>query len=193
MSQIESVCVFCGSNFGTHSSYREAARKLGNAMAARQLGLVYGGGSVGLMGEIANTVMEAKGKVSGIIPEALFAQEVGHKTITHLEVVDNMHTRKARMAELCDAFIAMPGGIGTLEELFEVWTWLQLGYHHKPVGLLNINGFYDQLLAFLDHATEQGLIRPEARKLLLVSDNPVTLLDMICQQEAQGSAQLEKI
>ena len=148
-------------------------------MAERELSLVYGGGHVGLMGIIADAVLDAGGKVTGVIPSALMDAEVGHNKLTKLHVVDNMHQRKAMMAELADGFIALPGGIGTLEELFEVMTWLQLGYHAKPVGVLNVNGFYDELLAFLDKQRDAGFLRAEHSDLLITHTEPSALLNRI--------------
>jgi uncharacterized protein (TIGR00730 family) len=170
------VCVFCGSNRGSDPIYTAAARALGTLLAREQLGLVYGGGSVGLMGEVADAVLAAGGEAIGVIPHGLWAREVGHKALTQMHVVDTMHARKAMMADLADAFIALPGGLGTLEEIFEVWTWAQLGMHAKPLGFLNVAGFYDPLLAFLDAATETAFIRPQFRELALVDDDPARLL-----------------
>ncbi|MFV3287311.1 TIGR00730 family Rossman fold protein [Pseudomonas sp. NY11955] len=174
---VRSVCVFCGASIGTNPAYREAAVALGQSIARRGLTLVYGGGAVGLMGVVADAAMAAGGEVVGIIPQSLLDAEVGHKGLTRLEVVDGMHARKARMAELSDAFIALPGGLGTLEELFEVWTWGQLGYHAKPLGLLDVNGFYDKLGGFLDHIVEEGFVRPQHRAMLLLAQQPEELLD----------------
>lgn len=174
---VRSVCVFCGASMGANPAYREAAVALGQAIARRGLTLVYGGGAVGLMGVVADAAMAAGGEVIGIIPQSLLDAEVGHKGLTRLEVVDGMHARKARMAELSDAFIALPGGLGTLEELFEVWTWGQLGYHAKPLGLLDVNGFYDKLGGFLDHIVEEGFVRPQHRAMLLLGQQPDELLD----------------
>ncbi|PYB69419.1 TIGR00730 family Rossman fold protein [Pseudomonas sp. LB-090624] len=174
---VRSVCVFCGASMGANSAYREAAVALGQAIARRGLTLVYGGGAVGLMGVVADAAMAAGGEVVGIIPQSLLDAEVGHKGLTRLEVVDGMHARKARMAELSDAFIALPGGLGTLEELFEVWTWGQLGYHAKPLGLLDVNRFYDKLGGFLDHIVEEGFVRPQHRAMLLLGQQPDELLD----------------
>jgi len=173
---LKSVCVFCGASSGTNPAYREAAVALGRALAERKLTLVYGGGAVGLMGIVADAALEAGGEVIGIIPESLMNAEIGHKGLSRLEVVDGMHARKARMAELSDAFIALPGGLGTLEELFEVWTWGQLGYHAKPLGLLDVNGFYDKLGGFLDHIVEEGFVRPQHRDMLLLGQQPDELL-----------------
>ncbi|BBU47098.1 putative cytokinin riboside 5'-monophosphate phosphoribohydrolase [Pseudomonas putida] len=174
---VRSVCVFCGASIGANPAYREAAVALGQAIARRGLTLVYGGGAVGLMGVVADAAMAAGGEVVGIIPQSLLDAEVGHKGLTRLEVVDGMHARKARMAELSDAFIALPGGLGTLEELFEVWTWGQLGYHAKPLGLLDVNGFYDKLGGFLDHIVEEGFVRQQHRAMLLLAQQPDELLN----------------
>ncbi len=173
---IRTLCVYCGSSTGHDPAYGDVARALGRQMAERGLSLVYGGGHVGLMGMIADAVMEAGGEVTGVIPSALMEAEVGHERLTRLHVVNDMHERKALMAELADGFIALPGGIGTLEELFEVMTWLQLGYHTKPVGLLNVLGFYDALLAFLDKQRDTGFLRAEHRALLITDDAPASLL-----------------
>ncbi|MDR0207893.1 MAG: TIGR00730 family Rossman fold protein [Pseudomonas putida] len=174
---VRSICVFCGASTGTHPAYREAAVALGQAIARRGLTLVYGGSSVGLMGAVADAAMAAGGEVIGVMPQSLIDAEIGHKGLPRLEVVDGMHARKARMAELSDAFIALPGGLGTLEELFEVWTWGQLGYHAKPLGLLDANGFYEKLGGFLDHIVEEGFVRPQHRAMLLLGKQPDELLD----------------
>ncbi|MEB0041013.1 MULTISPECIES: TIGR00730 family Rossman fold protein [unclassified Pseudomonas] len=173
------VCVFCGASAGTHPAYREAAVALGRTLAERQLTLVYGGGAVGLMGIVADAALAAGGEVIGVIPESLRSLEIGHNGLTRLEVVDGMHARKARMAELSDAFIALPGGLGTLEELFEVWTWGQLGYHGKPLGLMDVNGFYSKLAGFLDHVVSEGFVREEHRNMLQLSDCAAELLDTL--------------
>jgi uncharacterized protein (TIGR00730 family) len=174
-----SVCVYCGSSAGHDPVYAEAARALGQEMARQTLSLVYGGGHVGLMGIIADAVLEAGGKVTGVIPKALMDTEVGHDRLTRLLVVKDMHERKALMAEHADGFIAMPGGIGTLEELFEAMTWAQLGFHEKPVGLLNVNGFYDKLTAFLSQQEQEGFLRTEHRQLLINESDPATLLERL--------------
>lgn len=174
---VRSVCVFCGASIGSNPAYRKAAVALGEAIARRGLTLVYGGGAVGLMGTVADAAMAAGGEVVGIIPQSLVDAEVGHNGLSRLEVVDGMHARKARMAELSDAFIALPGGLGTLEELFEVWTWGQLGYHAKPLGLLDVNGFYTKLGGFLDHIVEEGFVRPQHRAMLLLGEQADALLD----------------
>jgi uncharacterized protein (TIGR00730 family) len=177
------VCVYAGSNFGTDPAYADGARALAATLAERGIGLVYGGGNVGLMGVLADTAMAAGGEVIGIMPRALIEREIGHRGITELREVDSMHERKAQMADLADAFIAVPGGIGTLEELIEVYTWSQLGLHRKGCGLLNVNGYYDALAAFLDHATTQGFLKPEHRGILTVASDPAELLDRLAAFE----------
>ncbi|GGC10095.1 putative cytokinin riboside 5'-monophosphate phosphoribohydrolase [Marinobacterium zhoushanense] len=181
------LCVFCGSSDGTQPAYRDQAYALGAALVKQGSALVYGGGSIGLMGAVADGVMDSGGKATGVIPESLFKAEVAHQGLTSLEVVPDMHARKARMAELADAFVALPGGIGTFEELFEVWTWAQLGYHDKPIGLLNLDGFYDPLLAFLGHTEEQGFIRSRCRELLWVEQDIAGLLARINRGIELGS------
>lgn len=176
---LRSICVFCGASPGANPAYREAAEALGKHLAERGIRLIYGGGAVGLMGVIANATLNAGGEVIGIIPQSLERAEIGHKGLTHLEVVDTMHTRKARMAELADAFIALPGGLGTLEELFEVWTWGQLGYHAKPLGLLEVNGFYSKLGDFLDHLVAERFVRVQHREMLQIADSPQVLVDAL--------------
>ena len=156
---MKSVCVYCGSSSGARPLYVEAARAFGRALVEHDLALIYGGGKVGLMGTIADTVMEAGGRAIGVIPELLVSKEIGHKGLTELHVVPDMHHRKKMMADLSDAFVAMPGGVGTLEELFEAYTWAQLGYHQKPVAELNIDGFYDPLIAMLKHTVQEGFMR----------------------------------
>jgi uncharacterized protein (TIGR00730 family) len=170
------ICVFCGSRPGVRPAYREAAEGLGKLFAERGIELVYGGGNVGLMGIIADACLAAGGKVVGVIPRALLEWEVGHEGLTRLEVVDSMHTRKARMAELADGFIALPGGLGTFEELFEILTWAQLGFHNKPVGLLNIEGYYLPLIQMLDRGVSEGFMKGENRGLLQVDENLFALL-----------------
>lgn len=189
MSSIRRLCVFCGSNSGNNPAYQEDAIKLGKLMAEKGIELVYGGGSIGIMGIIADTVMQAGGRVTGIIPQALMDAEIGHQAVTQLEVVDNMHTRKARMAELSDAFVALPGGIGTFEEFYEVWTWRQLRYHHKPVALLNTQNFYTPMLEFLNHCQSEGFIKPHNLKLIRVTQTPEALLEAILAQPSDASMQ----
>ena len=174
---MRSVCVYCGSNAGARPAYAEAARRLGEELVARGLGLVYGGSSVGIMTVVADAVLERGGQVTGVIPEALVRKEIAHGGLSRLHVTSSMHERKTLMAELSDAFVALPGGIGTLEELFEAWTWAQLGLHGKPVGLLNVAGYFDGLVAFLDHAVREGFVREANRAMLVVSDDPAELLD----------------
>ncbi|HVO94230.1 MAG TPA: TIGR00730 family Rossman fold protein [Terriglobales bacterium] len=171
------ICVFTGSRHGARREYRDTATRLAHELTMRNYGLVYGGGNVGLMTVIADKVLELNGHVTGVIPDALVSQEVAHGGLSDLRVVHSMHERKALMAELSDGFIAMPGGIGTMEEFFEVLSWAQLGLHHKPCGLLNVTGYYDRLIAFLDGATEQDFIKPKHRALLLVEADPRKLLD----------------
>lgn len=178
---LRSICVFCGASTGANPVYRDAAVKLGQYLAQQNITLVYGGGAVGLMGVVADAALAAGGEVIGIIPQSLKRAEVGHQGLTRLEVVDGMHARKARMAELSDAFIALPGGLGTLEELFEVWTWAQLGYHGKPLGLLDVNGFYSKLGEFLDHLVEEQFVRANHRAMLQLSETPSELLDLMQQ------------
>lgn len=173
---VRSICVFCGASPGADPIYRQAAEALGRHLAEQDLRVVYGGGAVGLMGVVADAAMAAGGEVVGVIPQSLERAEIGHTGLTRLEVVDTMHTRKARMAELSDAFIALPGGLGTLEELFEVWTWGQLGYHSKPLGLLDVNGFYSKLGDFLDHLVQERFVRAEHRGMLQLSETPDDLL-----------------
>ncbi|GMU80370.1 MAG: cytokinin riboside 5'-monophosphate phosphoribohydrolase [Planctomycetota bacterium] len=173
---IRNVCVFCGSSPGRGEPYAEAARALGRRLVEENLGLVYGGGSVGLMGIVADTVLSLGGRAIGVIPHSLKVREVGHAGLTEQHVVDTMHERKTAMADRADAFIAMPGGYGTFEEFLEIVTWLQLGIHAKPCGLLNVRGYYDKLLDFLDHAVGEGFLRPENRRLIVTAETPDALL-----------------
>lgn len=176
---MKAVCVYCGSSHGASPVYTEAARAFGRALVAADLGLVYGGGKVGLMGVIADTVMAEGGRAIGVIPELLVNKEVGHEGLSELHVVPDMHHRKKMMADLSDAFVAMPGGAGTLEELFEVYTWAQLGYHHKPVAVLNIDGFYDPLIALLRHTVREGFMRQTYFDLLQVDSDPAVLIEKL--------------
>lgn len=176
---MKSICVYCGSSPGVRPEYKASAIALGNEMVGRGLTLVYGGGNVGLMGIVADAVLQGGNPVIGIIPKSLVRKEVGHKDLTERHIVDSMHQRKQMMADRAGAFIAMPGGIGTYEELFETFTWLQLGYHGKPIGLLNVAGFYDKLLAFIDHPVEEGFLKRHDADLLHVSDDPVALIDRL--------------
>ena len=176
---MKSLCVYCGASPGHSPAYTIAAKQLAVTLVNQDIALVYGGGNVGLMGVIADEVLALGGKVTGVIPQALVDKEVGHTRLTQLHIVDNMHQRKAIMAELSDGFIAMPGGIGTLEELFEVMTWAQLGFHQKPIGLLNVSGFYDGLLRFLEHTRQQGFLRASHLDILLSSPEPNDLLQQL--------------
>lgn len=176
---MQRICVFCGSQPGRDARYQHAARTLGTLLAQRGYGLVYGGGHVGLMGTIADAVLAQGGEVIGVIPETLVARELAHTGVTTLHVVAGMHERKARMAALADAFIAMPGGYGTCEELFEVITWAQLGFHHKPIGLLNVAGYFDTLAAFVQRALTDEFIRQEHRHLVQLAEEPGVLLEML--------------
>ncbi|HET9404138.1 MAG TPA: TIGR00730 family Rossman fold protein [Burkholderiales bacterium] len=176
---MRSVCVFCGSNTGTGGSYATAARELARAVAARRLRLVYGGGSIGLMGALGEAALAAGGHVIGVTPRQLVEREVVHAGLTELRVVETMHERKALMAELSDGFIALPGGLGTLDELFEMLTWTQLGIHRKPCALLDVEGYFGKLAAFLDHAVVERFIRAEHRAMLITGRNPETLLDQL--------------
>jgi uncharacterized protein (TIGR00730 family) len=176
MRQIKSLCVYCGSSPGASGAYSDAARAMAREMVDHGIGLVYGGGSVGLMGVIADEVMRLGGDAIGVIPQALMDKEVDHRGLTRLHVVKDMHERKALMAELSDGFIAMPGGIGTLEELFEALTWSQLGFHDKPIGLLNVEGFYDGLLRFIEHVVAQRFLKLEHASLMMHAPDAPTLL-----------------
>jgi len=171
------ICVYCGSSPGRRPEYRDAAQALGHELAARDLGLVYGGASVGVMGAVADAVLEKGGQAIGVIPFALATREVAHSGLDELFVVESMHERKAKMAELSDGFIALPGGWGTIEEIFEMLTWAQLGFHQKPCGLLNISGYYDHLFTFLEHAIDQRFVREEYRPMIMMEQTAGGLLD----------------
>lgn len=190
MSKINSICVFCGSKSGSDPQYHESAQELGRLLAERNITLVYGGGSVGLMGIIADAVLAAGGKVIGVIPRQLATRELLHPGVEEMHVVEDMHTRKAKMAEFSDAFIAMPGGFGTLEELFEVVSWVQLGIYLKPIGLLNTSGFYDPLLNLVEHCIDTEFIKPKYRDLIIADETPATLVD---QLEKHQLPHIEKI
>jgi len=179
MSTLKHICVFCGSSVGARPAYVEAARELGGTLAGRGLGIVFGGGKVGLMGVLADAALAAGGEAIGVIPEALVAREIAHNGLTELRVVRSMHQRKTLMADLADAFIALPGGYGTLEEFFEAVTWTQLGIHRKPCGLLNVDGYYDALLKLLDRAVSDGFIRGVNRSLVLDALDVPTLLEKL--------------
>ncbi|MGJ0516254.1 MAG: TIGR00730 family Rossman fold protein [Methylomicrobium sp.] len=175
--KLKNICVYCGSSPGRRDAYATNARALAEALVSRDIGLVYGGASIGIMGAMADHVLRLGGRAVGVIPEALMHKEVAHYQLTELYVTQSMHERKMRMAELSDGFIALPGGLGTLEELFEIWTWAQLGFHHKPCGLLNAEGYYDPLIEFLDHAVTEQFVKESHRSMLIVESEPERLLD----------------
>jgi uncharacterized protein (TIGR00730 family) len=174
---IKRICVFAGSNAGARTEYRARARELGRMLAERDIGLVYGGARVGLMGVIADAALAAGGSVTGVMPSMLVAKEVAHNGLTDLRVVSSMHDRKALMSDLSDGFIALPGGWGTWEEFFEVLTWSQLGLHQKPCGLLNVDGYFDRLLSFIEHSIDEGFVKREYRTMISVAASPGALLD----------------
>lgn len=178
---MKTLCVYCGSATGINPNFATAARMLANELADQNIGLVYGGGNCGLMGILADQMLQAGGEVTGVIPRLLLDREVGHLNLTRLHVVKDMHERKAMMAELSDGFIALPGGIGTLEELFEMLTWRQIGFHNKPVGLLNVQGFYDGLLRFLDEQVTHGFLQTQHRELLVHAQDVKQLITLLKQ------------
>lgn len=184
MYPVKRVCVFCGSNVGKRSAYRAAAAELGQALLERKIGLVYGGGNIGLMGVLADAVLAGHGEVQGVIPHALVAREVAHKDLSKLHIVESMHERKQLMADLSDAFVALPGGYGTFEEFCEAVTWSQLGIHKKPCGLLNVEGYFDPLIAQFDGAVREGFLHPDNRALVLESRGAGDLLDALARWEA---------
>jgi uncharacterized protein (TIGR00730 family) len=184
VSGIRSICVYCGANAGVLPDYADAARRTADLLTQNGITIVYGGGSVGLMGILADAALACGGSVIGVIPEHLTAREIAHDRLTELHVVGSMHERKALMMQLSDAFIALPGGLGTLEELFEILTWGQLGLHAKPCGLLNVRGYYDPLVALLDRAVDQRFLRPEHRGMLLVENDVGRLLERLRHFEA---------
>jgi len=183
------ICIYCGSKTGDHPAYREAAKELGRQLVARNMELVFGAGSIGLMGVVADTVLNeggtliAGGTVIGVIPKFLSGREVMHQSMSETHIVETMHERKALMEEMSDVFVAMPGGLGTFEELFEILTWSQLGLHRKNVGILNVRGYFDPLLQQIDHAIAEGFVKDDNRELFVVSDDPKELLDMLEQHE----------
>jgi uncharacterized protein (TIGR00730 family) len=179
MKQLKNICVYCGSSPGRQDAYATNARALAETLVSRDIGLVYGGASIGIMGAVANHVLRLGGRAVGVIPEALMRKEVAHYQLTELHVTQSMHERKMRMAELSDGFIALPGGLGTLEELFEIWTWAQLGFHHKPCGLLNVEGYYDPLIEFLDHTVTERFVKDAHRAMLIVDSESEKLLDRL--------------
>ncbi|MEM8946493.1 MAG: TIGR00730 family Rossman fold protein [Planctomycetota bacterium] len=176
---MNSICLYCGSSFGAGDVYSAAAKELARELVRREIQLVYGGARVGTMGVLADSVLEAGGRVTGVIPEALVDKEVAHDGLTELFVTPSMHERKTKMADLAEGFVALPGGIGTLEELFEIWTWAQLGFHRKPVGVLNVDNFYQPLIELVDHAVGQGFVKPMHREILAVEADVAALLDRL--------------
>lgn len=181
---MQRLCVFCGSRVGGRPDYAESARRLGRAMAARGLGLVFGAGHIGLMGVLADAVLDAGGEAIGVIPQGMVNRELAHTGLTHLHIVETMHQRKAMMADLADGFAALPGGYGTGDELFEILTWAQLGMHARPIGLLNVAGFFDPLLAWLDRAVAEEFLSTGNRRLLLQADEPEPLLQLLLDYQA---------
>ncbi len=179
MSRFRRICIFCGSSPGEDPEYMEIARAMGALLAERKIALVYGGAKVGLMGAVADAVLAAGGEAFGVIPMRLMNREVAHDKLTELFVVESMHARKTMMAHLSDAFIAMPGGWGTLEEIFEITTWTQLGYHQKPIGMLNAKGYYSRIIEFIGHAAKEGFLKPEHRGIIKFADEPAALLDSL--------------
>jgi len=177
MTPINSICIYCGSSSGRREVYASAASSMAEALVGRNIRLVYGGASIGIMGKVADQVLKLGGEVIGVIPKALAHKEVAHNNLTELVITQSMHERKLRMAELADGFIALPGGIGTLEELFEIWTWAQLGFHKKPCGLLNIDGYYDSLIKFLNHVRAEQFVKKHHRDMLMVEEEPEILLE----------------
>jgi uncharacterized protein (TIGR00730 family) len=190
VAKLKRICVFCGSSIGARPAYRQAAQQLGELLAERGIGVVFGGGCIGLMGVVADAALSKGGEVIGIIPESLVRREVGHRGVTKLHIVETMHQRKALMADLSDAFIALPGGYGTLEEFCEAVTWSQLGIQQKPCGLLNIEKYWDGLLAVLDHAVDEGFVRPENSQLVLVAQTPEWMVERLL--EWRPPAHIEK-
>jgi uncharacterized protein (TIGR00730 family) len=184
---IRSICVFCGSSLGVAPVYREAAREVGGLLGRRDIELVYGGGHVGLMGVVADACLEAGGRVIGVIPQALADKELAHMGLTELRVVGSMHERKAAMAELSDAFLALPGGYGTWDELFEALTWSQLGIQSKECGLLNVNGYYDPMIAMVERAVAEGFVRGVHRDWLIADADPVRLLERLREAPSHGA------
>ena len=187
LTRVERVCVFCGASPGARPAYRETTEELARVLVAERIGVVYGGGGVGLMGALADAVLAEGGEVTGIIPRALVDREIAHRDVADMRVVGSMHERKALMAELADALIALPGGLGTLEELFEVYTWAQLGLHRKPCGLLNVEGYYDGIAGFLSHAVEERFVREEHREMLIVEAEPQALIERLREYEPDSA------
>jgi uncharacterized protein (TIGR00730 family) len=189
MNRIKNLCIYCGSRAGRLESYADAARALAESLVKRDIGLVYGGASVGIMGIVADHMLQLGGRAVGVIPESLMRREIAHDGLTELHVTPSMHARKMLMAELSDGFIALPGGIGTLEEIFEVWTWAQLGLHQKPCGLLNVESYYDPLRNFLDHTVAEQFVQPDIRAMLIVESEPEALLERFLAYRAPRKTQ----
>ncbi|MGZ0077610.1 LOG family protein [Methylomonas sp. YC3] len=189
MTTINSICIYCGSSPGRLDAYGEAAQALAQALVSRNIRLIYGGAGIGIMGTVADQVLKLGGQAIGVIPKALAHKEVAHPNLTELHVTQSMHERKMLMAELADGFIALPGGIGTLEELFEIWTWAQLGFHQKPCGVLNVAGYYDALINFLDHVAAEQFVKPHHRGMLMVESDPNLLLDRYVSYQAPAVKQ----
>ncbi|MGR9045247.1 MAG: LOG family protein [Gammaproteobacteria bacterium] len=188
MKQVKKICIYCGSRPGRLEVYASSARRLAESLVSRQIDLVYGGASVGIMGVVADHVLKLGGKVTGVIPDALVRKEVAHHNLTELHITRSMHERKTLMAELSDGFIALPGGIGTLEELFEIWTWAQLGLHDKPCGLLNVEGYFDPLRKFLDHAVAEQFVKQSDRAMMMIDSEPEVLLDRLVNYQPPAVA-----
>jgi len=189
MTTINSICIYCGSSPGRLDAYGKAAQALAQALVSRNIRLIYGGAGIGIMGTVADQVLKLGGQAIGVIPKALAHKEVAHPNLTELHVTQSMHERKMLMAELADGFIALPGGIGTLEELFEIWTWAQLGFHQKPCGVLNVAGYYDALINFLDHVAAEQFVKPHHRGMLMVESDPNLLLDRYVSYQAPAVKQ----
>jgi uncharacterized protein (TIGR00730 family) len=193
MSAIQSLCVFCGSKTGTNPVFHETARELGDALARQHLRLIYGGGNIGLMGVVADAVLAAGGEVTGVIPNALVARELVHVGVQDMRIVESMHDRKALMAELADGFVALPGGLGTFEELFEILTWAQLDFHNKPVAVLNVKGYFSPLVELIDHAVAEGFVRPQHRELLHVAADVEELIQILRQIPVDTSSHSQEL
>ena len=188
LTRVERICVFCGASPGARPEYRAATAELARMLTADGIGVVFGGGGVGLMGALADAVLAEGGEITGVIPRSLVDREIAHRDVSDMRVVGSMHERKALMADLADAFVALPGGIGTLEELFEVYTWAQLGLHQKPCALLNVEGYYDDIADFLRHAVAERFLREETRELLMVESDPATLIERLHSFEPRAAA-----
>ena len=188
LTRVERICVFCGASPGARPEYRAATAELARMLTAEGIGVVFGGGGVGLMGALADAVLAEGGEITGVIPRSLVDREIAHRDVSDMRVVGSMHERKALMADLADAFVALPGGIGTLEELFEVYTWAQLGLHQKPSALLNVEGYYDDIADFLRHAVAERFLREETRELLMVESDPATLIERLHGFEPRAAA-----